>query len=87
MHNKALDDEDIDFNVTDNNTLRKTRTLDTTKESCKNLSFISLIRFIKYKGSPDLIITQNKSKRKKTCASFRMAKHTKLLGKDNKIFA
>lgn len=52
MHNKALDDEDLDFNVTDSNTLRKIRTLDTTKESCKNLLIIRLIRFIEYKGSP-----------------------------------
>ncbi len=39
MHNKALDDDDLDINVTDNFSLRKTRTIDGTKESCKNFDY------------------------------------------------
>lgn len=35
MQNKVLDDEELDISVTDNINYRKTRTLDTSTESCK----------------------------------------------------
>ncbi len=38
MHKKALDDDDFDLDATDNAPFRKTMTIDTTKESCKNES-------------------------------------------------